>query len=114
MSRAFAAMGWHVGIHYGRNKQAATVTLRLVLSAGSRGTLYQADIRDPKAVRQMVESWRIHADTPIAFVCNAGIAGGTLLIRHSEQTWHNIIATNLTGVFYCLRAVAPVLMAHGG
>lgn len=114
MSRAFATRGWHVGVHYGRNKRAAEATLRLVHSAGGIGDLYQADVRDPDAVRRMVEVWRTHTDAPTAFVCNAGIAGGALLIRHSEQTWHDVIATNLTGVFYCLRAVAPVLMAHGG
>lgn len=114
ISCAFGSIGWHVGVHYAHNKRAAEATLRQVLSNGGTGDLYQADVREPDAVQRMVDVWRTHTPAPSVFICNAGIAGGDLLIRHSERAWNDVVATNLTGTFYCLRAVAPVLMARGG
>jgi len=114
VSRAFAAVGWHVGVHYSRNKAAAETTLRQVLACGGTGLLYHADIRKSDAVRKMIDDW--HHQTPVtsAFICNAGIAESGLLIRHSERLWDEVVATNLTGTFHCLRAMAPVLLAGGG
>lgn len=111
---AFAAQGWSVGIHYHRGKPNADETLRLVNKAGGRGTLYEADIRVAQAVRQMVEAFTRWAKRPSVFVCNAGIAISQLLLRQREEDWTNVIATNLTGAFHCLRAMAPPLLAQGG
>src|SRR5258705_11877358 len=32
----------------------------------------------------------------------------------SVEQWHDVIDTNLTGVFYCCRAVLPYLRRRGG
>jgi NAD(P)-dependent dehydrogenase (short-subunit alcohol dehydrogenase family) len=32
----------------------------------------------------------------------------------TDEDWHRVIDTNLTGVFYCSRAAIPVLKAGGG
>ena len=114
ISHAFGAIGWHVGIHYGHNKAAAETTLRQVQKRGGTGSLYQADIRHADAVQQMISQWCSHTPVTSAFICNAGIAESALLIRQPEHVWSNVIATNLTGTFYCLRAMAPVLMASQG
>ena len=36
------------------------------------------------------------------------------MLKQREQDWAEIVATNLTGTFHCLRAMAPPLLAHGG
>jgi len=114
LSLAFAKAGWYVGIHYHQNKAGAEETLRFIEKAGASGALFQADIRNPEAVRQMVEVYERQAVKPSAFVCNAGIAAGQLLLRHGEDDWADVIATNLTGTFYCLQAMAPSLLKQGG
>ncbi|MDH5739818.1 MAG: SDR family oxidoreductase [Nitrospira sp.] len=111
---AFGKVGWYVGVHYYRNKPAAEETLRQVLDAGGIGDLYPADIREGESVRRMVDRFSDHTSGPLAVVCNAGIGQSTLLVRHSEEIWDNVIATNLTGTFHCLRAIAPLLIARGG
>jgi 3-oxoacyl-[acyl-carrier protein] reductase len=110
----FAAAGWCVGIHYHRNKVAAEETLTQVVAAGSTGALYEADIREPHAVQQMVEDSYRRMPAPLVFVCNAGIGGSRLLLRQHQDDWSEVIATNLTGTFHCLRAMAPPLLAWGG
>jgi 3-oxoacyl-[acyl-carrier protein] reductase len=114
ISLAFAAAGWSVGIHYHRTKAAAESTLTQVVAAGGAGVLYEADIRESHAVQQMVEASCRRVPVPSVFVCNAGIGRGHLLLRQGEEDWAEMVATNLTGTFHCLRAMAPPLLARGG
>ena len=114
ISVAFASAGWHVGVHYHRNKPAAEETVRFVVAAGGSGDLYQADIRDAQSIRQVVQVFCRTAPAPTAFVCNAGIAASHLVMRQPEDNWAEVLAVNLTGTFHCLRAMAPPLVAAGG
>jgi 3-oxoacyl-[acyl-carrier protein] reductase len=114
ISQAFAAAGWSVGVHYHRNKAAAEGTLTQVVAVGGTGALYEADIRKRQAVEQMVEASCRQVPAPSVFICNAGIGGSHLLLRQREEDWAEVIATNLTGTFHCLRAMAPPLLARGG
>ena len=114
ISLAFAAAGWSVGIHYHRHKEAAEDTLRQVVAAGGTGTLFAADIREPQEVEQMVAACSGLVPPPSVFVCNAGIGGSSLVLKEREQDWAEIVATNLTGTFHCVRAMAPPLLAGGG
>ncbi len=110
----FGKAGWYVGLHYYRNKPSAEETLRQVLNAGGAGDLYPADIREAESVRRMVDGFSGCTSGPLVLVCNAGIGQGDLLVRHSDEIWENVIATNLTGTFHCLRAMGPALLARGG
>ena len=114
ISLVFAESGWSVGVHYHRNKTAAEGTLAQVVAGGGTGTLYEADVRESQSVQQMVEASCRLVPVPSVFVCNAGIGGGHLLLRQSQGDWAEVIATNLTGTFHCLRAMAPPLLARGG
>ena len=114
ISLAFALAGWSVGVHYNRNKDAAEETLTQVVAAGGAGVLYEADIRESHAVQQMVEASCCQVPVPSVFICNAGIGGSHLLLRQGEEDWAAVLATNLTGTFHCLRAMAPPLLARGG
>ena len=114
ISLAFAGAGWSVGVHYYRNKVAADGTLTQVVAAGGAGALYEADLRESHAVQQMVEAACRRTPVPSVFVCNAGIGGSHLLLRQRAEDWAEVLATNLTGTFHCLRAMAPPLLARGG
>ena len=114
ISQAFGKIGWYVGVHYYRNKPAAEATLNRVLEDGGIGDSYHADIREAESVQRMVDRFSSCASGPLALVCNAGIGQSELLVRHSDEIWDNVIATNLTGTFHCLRAMAPSLLTRGG
>lgn len=62
----------------------------------------------------MVDVFSNQALRPAAFICNAGIAASSLVLRQQEDEWMSVIQTNLTGTFYCLQAMAPPLLAQGG
>lgn len=112
--RAFAAAGWYVGVHYYRHKVEAAKTLRAVRVTGGTGGLYQADVREAESVRHMVEVFSNQAPPAAAFICNAGIAASSLVLRQQEDEWMSVIQTNLTGTLYCLQAMATPLLVQGG
>lgn len=85
-----------------------------VRKVGGTGDTYAADIREPESVRRMFDQFSSDTQGSVAVVCNAGIGQSELLVRHADDIWDNVIATNLTGTFHCLRACAPVLLARGG
>ncbi len=114
ISQAFGQIGWYVGVHYCQNKSAAETTLDQVRKVGGTGEAYAADIRESESVRRMFEQFSSNTHGPVAVVCNAGIGQSELLVRHADDIWDNVIATNLGGTFHCLRACAPVLLARGG
>jgi 3-oxoacyl-[acyl-carrier protein] reductase len=114
ISQAFGKVGWYVGVHYWRNKTAAEVTLRQVVELGGAGDLYQADIRESDSVQLMIDELCGRVSVPPVFVCNAGIGQSSLLLRQREDAWVEVMATNLTGTFHCLHAMAPALFARGG
>ncbi|MCS6780137.1 MAG: SDR family oxidoreductase [Geminicoccaceae bacterium] len=46
-------------------------------------------------------------------VCNAGIAGPTMpVVDYPIEEWQRILDIDLTGVFYCLKAVVPQMIAR--
>jgi len=48
-------------------------------------------------------------------VANAGVTKDTLLLRMNEETWAEVIDTDLTGVYRVVRrAVGPMVRAHAG
>jgi len=114
ISHAFAKDGWYVGVHYSQNESAAQATLGEVVKSGGTGDLYQTDVRDAEAVQQMVEAFSSQTSGALVLICNAGIGQGDLLVRQSADIWDTVIATNLTGPFHCLRAMAPPMMSRGG
>jgi 3-oxoacyl-[acyl-carrier protein] reductase len=114
VSRGFGKAGWHVGIHYHRQKRAAEATLHEVQEAGGSGVLYEADLRDAQAMHQLVAAFTRDCTPPLSFVCCAGIGTGRLLVRVPDDEWDDVMATNLTGTFHSLRAMAPALLAQGG
>ena len=47
-------------------------------------------------------------------VNNAGINGRTGIMDTSPEDWHRTLGINLTGAFYGIRTVAPLMRARGG
>jgi 3-oxoacyl-[acyl-carrier protein] reductase len=67
------------------------------------------DVRDPDAVNQFVETVKAELGGVHYLVNNAGIAHDGALWRMGEDAWRDVLDTNVTGAFHCIRAVAPTL-----
>ena len=60
------------------------------------------------AVDRFVEDTRQKLGGVHFLINNAGIASDGALWRLSEQAWNEVLDTNVTGAFNCMRAVAPI------
>lgn len=113
--RAFGQAGWHVGIQFCLNKASAEETLQDVIAARGTGDMHQADVRDPPSVQRMAALFAQQTPSALSSVLiyAAGIGSGSLLQRQGEADWSDIMAINLTGVFHCLQAIAPMFIERG-
>ena len=112
---AFAREGAKV-VLADRNSSLAEAAAEAIRSAGGTATSVLADISDFSACEAMVaHAIEAFGALHIAFN-NAGIpsAIGGSFEDFTVETWDALIATNLNGVFYSMKAEVPALKAHGG
>jgi len=70
------------------------------------------DVRDPDQVRRFVGGVLEELGGVHILVNNAGIARDRALWRMGDDPWKSVVQTNLSGTFYHIREVAPVLRSQ--
>ncbi len=94
------------------NAQAAESTASEIVRSGSQSSgiaLNVADLGSVKSViKRVVGEWR-KIDI---LVNNAGITKDGLLLRLPEDAWDQVLSVNLTGAFYCTKAVLPSMVKN--
>ena len=98
-----------------RHFQEAQEAARHLVSLGAESALaLECDVRDfesqQNVVREILKDWG-HLDVVIA---NAGVGYFGAIDTMAQNQWHEIIDTNLTGVFYTLQASVDALKASKG
>lgn len=82
-------------------------TVRAVEQAGGAAVGVEMDVRDPLAVRQLVDG-AVERYGRLDFVlANAGIADQALAAEGDPAVWQRLIETNLLGVMYTVRYALP-------
>ena len=96
-----ALAGASVTIGYRSGKEEAE---QVADEAG--GTAVQADVSDPEQAKSLVDG----AGELDILVNNAGLTRDGVLARMPDADWHDVIQTNLGGVFYTCRAATRGMM----
>jgi NAD(P)-dependent dehydrogenase (short-subunit alcohol dehydrogenase family) len=110
----FAAEGAAVAIAARREAELAALAAEIEASGG-RGLAVPADVRDAAAVDRMVERVREAFGRLDVLVYATGTnIPDRSLERLTRETWEMMLATNLTGAFYCTQAALPIMRAQGG
>ncbi len=100
--RSLANAGAKIAFTYQQNSSAAD---SLSSELGQNVLAFHCDSRDMKAVRATVEEVTAKLGPIYGLVNNAGITRDKPLVMMTEEEWHDVIDTNLTGVFHFCRAV---------
>lgn len=82
-------------------------TVALVRAQGRRCLGIKADMRDAAAATEVVRRATAELGKVDLLIANAGIYGSSPLAQMSDQTFDDVIRTNLYGVFHIVRAVLP-------
>jgi 3-oxoacyl-[acyl-carrier protein] reductase len=97
--------GADVVVH-GRDAARGAEAVQEITAAGGMARFVAADLGDATDVERLAAE---AGDIDI-LVNNAGLTRDTLLVRMSDEDWHDVIETNLSSVFYTCRAVARGMM----
>jgi 3-oxoacyl-[acyl-carrier protein] reductase len=93
-------------------REEADRTVRELRQLEVKALCRECDVRDPGAVATFVEAAESELGRIDILVNNAGIGRDRALWRMTDGEWDDVIATNLTGAFNMIRAVAPIFRAQ--
>lgn len=75
----------------------------------------RCDVTDPGQVEKAFAAVERDLGPVEVLVANAGVTKDGLLLRMGEEAWHEVLDTDLTGVYRVVRrALGPMVRAHGG
>ncbi|MDQ6670482.1 MAG: SDR family oxidoreductase [Chloroflexota bacterium] len=104
-----AADGADVIISYSANTAGAERTAAEVRSRGRQATLLQMDVGDPQAVSSaLAELGPTLPGLDVAILC-AGVNTVTPFEQLTPFEWDDVVRVNLSGTFYVLHAILPLL-----
>jgi 3-oxoacyl-[acyl-carrier protein] reductase len=72
------------------------------------------DVRERPAVEALIDNTVRRFGSLNTLINNAGVGAFSEVETTTDDDWHRVIDTNLTGVFYCTRAALPHLRRAGG
>jgi NAD(P)-dependent dehydrogenase (short-subunit alcohol dehydrogenase family) len=118
IGRAIAAAilreGGRVMIAGRDNARVRSAVQELSGAAQDRVAGLAVDVRDPAAVEALMHETARRFGGFDTLVNNAGIGHSADVASTAVEDWNDVLATNLSGPFYCSRAALPWLRTSGG
>lgn len=113
MALALAAAGADVAI-IGRDPAKNRAAARSLHQFDGRVMALQCDVSDPRAVEDAIATITKTLGSLDSCFANAGVIHvNQRLIDYDEKEWRRVLAVNLDGTFYTLRAAARHMMPQG-
>jgi 3-oxoacyl-[acyl-carrier protein] reductase len=110
-----ASQGADVCISYRGNTAAADATVAEMTAMGRRALAVQADVSEMDAAKGLIDAALSHLERIDILVNNAGITRDDLIMRMKPEDWNDVIATNLSGTFWTIKAATrPMMKARRG
>ncbi len=111
-----AQEGYTVAVNYQQNLHAAQEVMNLIMQAGGKAFVLQADISDENQVVAMFTEIDQHDEPLAALVNNAGILFTQCTVENlTAERINRVLSTNVTGYFLCCReAVKRMALKNGG
>lgn len=100
------------------NRRRVDDAVELIRSLGGECIGVQMDVRDESDISQAVDAAVDGFGRLDAMFANAGVKGrrqGMIGIEEvTEDDWHDVLDTNLTGIVFCLKHAVRVMKRQGG
>ncbi|MEV4997147.1 SDR family oxidoreductase [Streptomyces niveus] len=108
VARALAARGTRVAVGFRRDEAAGRA-----LAAELPGALaVRVDVADPESVRACFREVTEAAGLVSVLVGAAGTLRDRPVVRMRDEDWDDVLRTNLTGMFHCVRHALPSMIAQ--
>lgn len=99
-------------IHCRGEIASANAVLDHVMTAGGRAMVVQGDVGNPADVERMFAEIKAKGYWVHTLVNNAGITRDQIVATMKLDDWQQVINTNLSGAFYCVKAAVGTMMAR--
>jgi len=109
---ALVEQGAAVAVNYINSDELAQQICQDIERGGGRAIPLRADVAKLNEVQKMVDTVLKEFGKIDVLVNNAGAITVNKLINTTLEDWNRLIATNLTGVFLCTKAVIPSMLRH--
>jgi NAD(P)-dependent dehydrogenase (short-subunit alcohol dehydrogenase family) len=109
-----ARSGHDVAFTYVQDKEAAFEILRQAQEIRPEGQFrtYRLDVRHAAEVESVGELVLEYFPRVDVVVTNAGINKNNLVVSMSDEEWHSVLDTNLSGAFYVCRQFLPTFLTN--
>jgi 3-oxoacyl-[acyl-carrier protein] reductase len=102
----FGRAGERIVVNFLSNERAARAVAYEISQNGGESIGYKADVKNPVEVdamtRDTIERW----GAVDVLINNAALNKDRIMLRMTEEDWEDVVHTNLTGPFQCIRAAA--------
>lgn len=112
IAHRFARDGYAVALA-GRSESHLHETAAAIAAAGGRALPFVCDVASRDDVCRAVAAAERQLGPIDVLVNNAGISESAPFVSMDDELWERTLATNLTGTYHCMRAVAPGMFARG-
>jgi NAD(P)-dependent dehydrogenase (short-subunit alcohol dehydrogenase family) len=109
-----AEHGAKVIVNYYQSKDAAEEVVGEIVNKGGTAISVHAGVAHPDECAALVEAAVKEFGGLDILVNNAGVNRDRTIRRMSVEEWQEVIATDLSSVFYCTYAALPHLIERGG
>lgn len=109
LTEAFAREGAKVVIS-GRDEAALEEARGAVTASGAEAIAVRADVSQEADADALCDRALEAFGRADILVNNAGVTRDGLLLRMKDADWEQVLGTNLTGAFHCIRAFAKPMM----
>lgn len=107
--------GFRVAVNYNSSEDKAAEVRSKILELGGQAEIFKADVSDPAEVASLYCDIESRMGPVEVLVNNAGITRDGLVIRMGDGDWEDVIRTNLTSAFLCVRqAIRGMLKSRWG
>jgi len=101
--------GYRVVINYRTNQKAAVALQKLIQQEGGQAMVRGFDVTKQQDVEEAVKEVTRTAGPIQVLVNNAATSSFQILMQMPDEDWHQIIDTDLNGVYYCTKAVGRTM-----
>lgn len=112
-AQAFARAGATVVIA-GRRADRGAQAVQSIHEQGGKALFIQTDVAQEEQVVALVEQILERFGRLDCAFNNAGTLTMKPLTDYTLAEWNNVIATNLTGIWLCMKYQIPAMLEHGG
>ena len=110
IATTLAGLGAHA-VLCGRTRKALESTDATIHAQGGQSSIMECDVADLRSVESVAERVERTFGRLDVLVNNAGIGGaGGPLHQFPPDDWERVLNTNLRGVYYCIRSLAPIMI----